>query len=72
MCMVTLCILTYGNEDMEKVPHIEGSVEKCMIDVDPMVLREDDVEIIDIPPAPLEDGLNDSTTLYKTLSLDIM
>jgi len=72
MGIVTLGILTDGNEDMVRVPQIEGLVEKGIGDVGPMELRDGNVEIMGMPPVPLEDGLDGSATLDETLGPDMV
>jgi hypothetical protein len=72
MGIVTLGILTDGNEDMVGVPQIKGLVEKGIGDVGPMELRDGNVEIMGMPPVPLEDGFDGSTTLDETLGPDMV
>jgi hypothetical protein len=72
MGIVMLGILMDGNEDTIGVPQIEGPVEKGMDGVGPMVLREGNVDITGMPPVPLEDGIDGSTTLDETLGPDMV
>jgi hypothetical protein len=46
-----------GKDDTVDVPQIEGPVEKGMDGVGPMELRDGNVDIIGMPPVPLEMGL---------------
>jgi hypothetical protein len=43
-----------------------------MDSVGPMELRGGNVDIVMMPPVPLEDGLNGSATLDETLGLDMV
>jgi hypothetical protein len=51
---------------------MEGLIEKCIDNVDSMVLRDGNVNIRGIPLFPLVDGIYGSTTLEETLSPDMV
>jgi hypothetical protein len=72
-----LGILMDGNDDTDDVPQIEGPVDKGMDGVGPMVPRDGNMDITGMPlrgfpPIPLEYGIDGSTTLEKTLGLDMV
>jgi hypothetical protein len=77
MGVETLCKLIDGYDDTTYVPQIEEPKENNMDGVVPMELRGGNVDITVIlhrvfPPVLLEDNIIASTTLDKTIFLDIV
>jgi hypothetical protein len=72
MGIVTLVRLIGGKKDMTDVPWIKGPLDKGIDGVGPMVLKEGNVNINEMPPVPLMDRIFGSSTMDETLGSNMV
>jgi hypothetical protein len=77
MGIMMLGILTYGEDDTNNIPKIEGPKENGMDGVGPMEIRGGNIDITEIlpwvfPAIQIQDGIIVSTTLDVTIVLDMV